>query len=186
LLGNVTGEVFHGNMVYCARKAIHLVEEDGFGPSGYCQGMAFDSSGVPIYIDDIGDGGFDMINSQIVSSNLTDGRYIETAAGFVGTFRLFNAVAGGIPPYSAVINGGDVKIHLFHLDHNGTSGVYKVLNDASLQNIGGTQKRSTGVTFLTIDSTATAEIIGNVINTDASDMPTNTANVTSIGNLRVQ
>jgi hypothetical protein len=41
-------------------------------------------------------------------------------------------------------------------------------------------------TFLLLDPTATAEFISNIINTDPAQMPVNSSNVTSIGNLRVQ
>jgi hypothetical protein len=188
LFGNMSGEVLHENFVFGAVKGVHLVQEGGFGPSGYCMGMGVDSATTALYIDDIGSGGLDMINSQIVSTNSTNGRYLETSASLTDTFRMFGSAAWGSHQYSAVINGGNVRLQLFHLVHVGGSGVFKVANTASLQNLGGNLKDllPTGRPFLTINSTATAAFIGNIINvSSSSQMPTNTANVTSIGNLRV-
>ena len=188
LFGNMTGEVLHENFVFGGAKGVHLVQEGGFGPSGYCMGMGVDQCTNALQIDDIGDGGLDMINSQIVTVNGTAGRYLETGASLTDTFRMFGSAGWGTHQYSAVINGGDVRLQLFHLAPDGESGVFKVTNTASLKNFGGDLKDllAAGRPFLTIDSTATAAFIGNIINAGASQMPTNTANVTSIGNLRVQ
>ena len=188
LFGNMTGEVLHENFVFGGVRGVHLVEEGGFGPSGYCMGMGVDQCTNALQIDDIGSGGLDMINSQIVTVNATAGRYLETGASFDDTFRMFGSAGWGSHQYSAVINGGDVKLQLFHLHRVGESGSFKVLNDASLQNLGGnlTNYLAPPQTFLTIEETATAEFIGNIINTSSGQMPRNSSNVTSIGNIRVQ
>ena len=188
LFGNMTGQVLHENFVFGGMKGVHFVQEDGFGPSGYCLGMGVDQCTNALQVDDIGTGGLDMINSQIVTVNGTAGRYLETGASLTDTFRMFGSAGWGTHQYGAVINGGHVKLQLFHLAADGESGVFKVTNTASLQNLGGDLRDflATGRPFLTIDSTATAAFIGNVINAGASQMPTTAANVTSIGNLRVQ
>lgn len=188
LFGNMSGEVLHENFVFGGVRGIHLVEEGGFGPSGHCMGMGVDQCTNAMQIDDIGSGGLDMINSQIVTVNGTDGRYLETGVSFDDTFRMFGSAGWGTHEFSAVINGGDVKLQLFHLARDGESGAFKVLNDASLQNLGGnlTDYLAAPRPFLTIDATATAEFIGNIINTSESQMPVNSSNVISIGNLKVQ
>jgi hypothetical protein len=188
LFGNMSGEVLHENFVFGGNKGIHFVQEGGFGPSGYCMGFGVDQCTNALQVDDIGSGGLDMINSQIVTVNGTAGRYLETGASLTDTFRMFGSAGWGTHQYSAVINGGDVRLQLFHLARDGEAGVFVVNNNASLQNLGGDLDDPLGSTlpFLTIDSTATAAFIGNVLNVSASQMPTNTANVTSIGNLRVQ
>ena len=188
LFGNMSGQVLHENFVFGGMKGVHLVRENGFGPSGYCMGMGVDQCTNALQIDDIGSGGLDMINSQIVTVNGAAGRYLETGASLTGTFRMFGSAGWGTHQYSAVINGGDVRLQLFHLAADGESGVFKVSNTASLQNLGGSLRDylAAGRPFLTLDSTATAAFIGNVLNVSSSQMPTHTANVTSIGNLRVQ
>ena len=186
LFGHMSGEVLHENFVFGGAKGVHFVNEGGFGPSGYCLGMGVDQCTIALLVDDIGSGGLDMINSQIVTVNTTDGRYLETGVSFDDTFRMFSAAGWGGHEYSAVINGGDVKLQLFHLARDGETGVFQVLNDASLQSLGGnlTDYLALGRPFLTIDSTATAEFTGNIINTVTEQIPTTTSNVTSNGNLR--
>ncbi len=188
LFGNMSGEVLHENFVFGGLRGFHLIEEGGFGPSGYSMGMGVDACTTAFHIDDVGSGGLDMINSQIVSTNKTEGHYLETGASFDDTFRLFSSAGWGGHQYSAVIKGGDVRLQLFHLARDGESGAFRVHNNASLRNLGGnlTDELKSPRPFLTIDPTATAEFIGNIINTPSSNMPSNTFNVTSIGNLRVQ
>ncbi len=187
--GYMTGEVLHENFVFGGYRGMHLVEENGNGPSGYCMGMGVDQCTNAFQIDNIGVGGLDVINSQIVTVNKTEGRYLEVGDTFDDTFRMFGSAGWGSHQYSAVVKGGNVKLQLFHLARDGETGAFKVENDASLQNLGGDLRDylSSSKPFLTIDSTATAEFIGNVINTPSSNMPDNSLpNVTATGNLRVQ
>lgn len=188
LFGHMTGEVLHENFVFGGARGMHLVKENGFGPSGYCMGMGVDQCNNAFQIDDVGASGLDVINSQIVTVNGTSGHYLDTGIGLQDTFRMFSSAGWGTHQYSAVINGGDVKLQLFHLARDGEAGAFKVLNSASLQNLGGNLRDSLSSArpFLAIDQSAYAEFIGNVINTPSSNMPANTSNVTSIGNLRVQ
>ena len=60
---------------------------------------------------------------------------------------------------------------------------YDINGTANLNLIGGTVT-SYANDFHQIESTATAEFIGNIINTGVSQMPTDTFNVTSIGNIK--
>ncbi|AQT69810.1 Pectate lyase superfamily protein [Anaerohalosphaera lusitana] len=188
LFGHMTGQVLHENFVFGGAKGVHLVNENGNGPSGYCMGMGVDQCTNAMQIDDIGSGGLDMINSQIVTVNSTSGRYLETGASLIDTFRMFSCSGWGSHQYSAVINGGDVRLQLFHLARDGEAGAFAVHNTAQLESLGGDLRDylGSGRPFLTIDGSASAAFIGNVINTDPSQMPANTSNVTSIGNLRVQ
>jgi len=191
LFGDMTGEVLHENFVFGGARGMHLVEEGSEGPSGYCMGMGVDQCTNAFQIDNIGSGGLDVINSQIVTVNGTSGHYLETGVSFNDTFRMFGSAGWGTHQYSAVINGGDVRLQLFHLAPDGEDGVFVVNNNASLQNLGGNlrSRLAAGRPFLTIDPTATAEFIGNIIRANASDMPgkahEGNANVTCIGNLRV-
>ncbi len=185
----MTGQVLHENFVFGGNKGVHLVAEGGFGPSGYCMGFGVDQCTNALQVDNIGAGGLDMINSQIVTVNGTAGRYLETGDSLTHTFRMFGAAGWGTHQYSAVIHGGDVRLQLFHLAPDGEAGVFMVKNTASLKSFGGDlrDQMASGRPFLTIDPTAAAAFIGNVLNvSSASQMPSNTANVISVGNLRVQ
>ena len=186
LFGNMNGEIIHENFVFGGARGMHLVNENGFGPSGYCLGMGVDQCTNAFQIDDIGDGGLDVINSQIVTVNAASGHYLETGPNLDDTFRMFCSAGWGTHQHSAVINGGDIKLQLFHLARDAEEGAFVVRNNASVQSFGGTIKNYLYADFLTIAPTASAAFVGNVINTSASNMPVNSTNVTSIGNIREQ
>jgi hypothetical protein len=187
LFGHMTNEVLHENFVFGGAKGFHLAPEGGFGPSGHCLGMGVDQCTVAMQVDDVGSGGLDPINSQIVTVDPTNGRYLETGASLTDTFRMFSSAGWGSHAYSAVINGGAVRLQLFHLSPAAKIGAFKVLNSADLKNWGGNLRDNlpAGRPYLTNGATATAAIIGNIINTTEAQMPVNTAKVTSLGNLRV-
>lgn len=187
LFGHMTNEVLHENFVFGGAKGFHLAPEGGFGPSGHCLGMGVDQCTVAMQIDDIGSGGLEPINSQIVTVDPANGRYLETGAALTDTFRMFSSAGWGSHAYSAVLNGGDVRLQLFHLSPAAKTNVFKLLNHATLRNLGGNLRDSlpAGRPFLTLPGTATAAFIGNIINTTSGQMPGNSANVTSLGNLRV-
>ena len=76
-------------------------------------------------------------------------------------------------------------MQLFHIARDAETVAFDIRNDATVRNIGGNVTDYLNA-FLQIESTTEAEFIGNVINTSPSQMPVNTSNVMSIGNLRVQ
>jgi len=184
IFGNMSGEVLHQNFVFGALYGVHLIEEGGFGPSGYCMGMGVDQATRSLQIDDIGSAGLDFINTQLVTVDSVKGRYIEVGNSFEDTFRLFNTACWGIADHSAVVNSGNLDLQLFHIVKAGAV-AYDVRGTADLSCIGGNVTNYVN-TFLLIDPNATAEFTANIINTSESQMPVNSPNVTSIGNLRVQ
>lgn len=188
LFGSMAGEVLHENFVFGGAKGVHFVRENGAGPSGYCMGFGVDQCTNALQVDDVGDGGLDMINSQIVTVNAAAGRYLETSASLNDTFRMFSCAGWGTHQYSAAVYGGDVRLQSFHIAPDGEAGVFLVKNSASLQNLGGDlrDRLASGTPFVTSDPAASAAFVGNIINADAAQMPTNAANVVSVGNIRVQ
>jgi hypothetical protein len=187
IFGNVSRQVIHQNFVFGGLYGVHLVEENGQSPSGYCLGMGVDQCTNALQIDSIGDDGLDMINSQIVTVNCTGGRYLEVGPSFDDRFRMFCSAGWGCHAVSADINGGDVELQLFHLARDAESTVFSIRNNAQLRNIGGNLTDYLDGTrpYVGIDSTASAEFIGNIIRTPSSNMPQNTFNITSTGNVRV-
>lgn len=187
LFGHMTGEILHQNFVFGGWRGFHMVAQGGSGPSGHCLGMGVDQCTTAMQIDAVGSGGLQPINSQIVTVNTTAGRYLETGASLNAPFRMFSSAGWGGHQFSAVINGGDVRLQLFHLARDGESGAFKVLNHSRLQSLGGNLDDflAAGQPFLTIDPTATAEFSGNILNTTSAQMPANSANVTARGNLRI-
>jgi hypothetical protein len=186
LFGHMTNEVLHENFVFGGAKGFHLVAEGGQGPSGHSLGFGVDQCTVAMKIDAVGRGGLEPINSQIVTVNSTAGRYLETGTALTNTFRMFSSAGWGSHQYSAVINGGNVKLQLFHLARDGETGVFSVQNQAALQSWGGDldDYLAAGHPFLTLAPTATASFTGNVLNTTEAQMPVNSANSTALGNLR--
>jgi hypothetical protein len=110
-----------------------------------------------------------------------------TGSSLTDTFSMFSSAGWGSHEYSVVLQGGDVKLQNFHLARDGETGAFKVENSASLENYAGNLDDflAAGSPFLTIAPTATAVFSGNIINTVEVQMPTNSANVTSLGNLRI-
>ena len=184
VFGNMSGEVLHENFVFGALYGMHLIEEGGIGPSGYCMGMGIDQATRAMQIDDVGAAGLDLINTQLVTVDSVNGRYIETGNSFDDTISLFNTACWGIPDHSVVVNGGNLDLQLFHNGKAGTA-AFDVRGTGNLSCIGGDVTNYVN-TFLLIDPNATAEFISNIINTSAAQMPVDSSNVTSIGNLRVQ
>lgn len=184
VFGNMSGEVLHQNFVFGALYGVHLVEEGGLGPSGYCLGMGADQATTALQIDGVGAIGLDFINTQLVTVDSVKGRYVEAGDSFHDIFRLFNTACWGIADHSVVVNSGQLDLQLFHILEAGTT-AYDVRGTADLSCIGGNVTNYVD-TFLLIDPNATAKFIANIINTSESQMPVSSSNVTSIGNLRVQ
>ncbi|MCU0857765.1 MAG: glycoside hydrolase family 55 protein, partial [Pontiellaceae bacterium] len=106
LFGHMTNEVLHENFVFGGAKGFHLTGENGQGPSGFCMGFGVDSSTVAMRVDEVGKGGLSPINSQIVSTDSANGRYLETGSALTNPFRMFSCAAWGSHQYSAYFNGG--------------------------------------------------------------------------------
>jgi len=187
LFGNMTNQVVHKCFVFSGARGMHLVEEDGQGPSGHCMGMGVDAAIHAYQIDSVGAGGFDPINSQIVATDGVKGRYLVTGPSLDGTFRMFSSAGWGAHQYSAVLQGGDIKLQNFHLARDGETGAFKIENTTTLESYGGNldDYLASGKPFLTIDATAAASFIGNILHTVEAQMPDDTEpNVTAQGNLR--
>ncbi len=184
VFGNMSGEVLHQNFVFGALYGIHLVEEGGLGPSGHCLGMGADQATTSLQVDAVGAAGLDMINTQLVTVDSVKGRYIEVGSSFSGTFCLFNTACWGIADHAVVVNSGQLELQLFNNVKAGAV-AWDVRGTAGLSCIGGDVLNYVN-TFLLIDPDATAEFIANIINTSESQMPVNSSNVTSIGNLKIQ
>jgi hypothetical protein len=184
LFGNMSGEILHQNFVFGGMYGVHLIKEGDVGPSGHCMGMGVDQCTRSLQIDDVGENGLDMINSQIVTVNQTIGRYLETSAALEDTFRMFSTCCWGTNDRSVLAGGGDLELQLFHIARNAETAAFDIRNEANVRNLGGNVTDYVNV-FLQIEPTARAAFIGNIIRTSPSQMPVNTSNVLSIGNLRV-
>jgi len=184
VFGHMTGQVLHQNFVFGGMYGVHLVGEGGAGPSGYCMGMGVDQCTTAVRVDAVGSGGLDMINSQIVTVDGVKGRYLETDASLTNMFRMFSTCCWGTNNRSVRANGGDVELQLFHIARDAEDFAWDIRNAACVRSLGGNVTNYVD-RFLSIEPTAQAEFTGNIIRTSVSEMPVNTSNVTSRGNLRV-
>ncbi len=109
VLGNCTNLRFYRDFVFAGRYGLHCIAEGGKGPSGTCLELGVDGSTTAVRIDAIGDGGFPLINSQIVVTSLLVGQRhdIELGDKFSGISRFygFNAWGGRTDCAIQVLNG---------------------------------------------------------------------------------
>jgi hypothetical protein len=184
IFGNMTGEVLHQNFVFGAYNGIYFISENGIGPSGYCLGFGADQSTTSLRLDAIGPAGLDMINTQLVTVDTARGRYVEMGNSLIGTARLFNAACWGNTNRAVVVNGGRLDLQLFHIVKAGTA-AYDLHGSGIFTCIGGDVLNAVD-TVLLIDPTANATFVSNIFNTPDAQMPVNSSNTTSLGNLRYQ
>jgi len=106
VLGNCANETLYNNFIYGARTGVIFSQDGGKGPSGVSLGTGLDGTRTGIRFDAIGTGGFDLINSQIVSlGDDTTYSYLETTPSFTGKVNLFNTDLWGNPGKSIISNG---------------------------------------------------------------------------------
>ncbi len=187
-IGNVTGQVLHQNFVFGGWKGAHFVNEGGYGPSGYCLGLGIDQCTTSLRVDDIGEGGMDLINSQIVTVDYENGSYLVTDADLADTFRMFSTCCWGGSEKSMRINGGHVELQLCQIESWGwvVDTPYTVVSGAHLRTIGCNVTEPVNQ-FLQLDSNGSFESISNLIRINSSGMPVdNGTNLRARGNLRIQ
>jgi hypothetical protein len=181
VFGNVTNQVLHHDFTFGGLRGVTLYKQGGVGPSGYCAGMGADACTTALRINGVGPGGFDFINSQLVSTLPANGRFIETDPTLAETFRLYNTACWGNPQKSVVVNGGQLEFQLVLIDQ-AANPIYDVNGTASLSVIGGDVKNSL-TTYHQVEPTATAAFIGNMMNIATAGMPQSSAQLTAFGNI---
>ncbi len=188
LIGNVTGQVLHQNFVFGGFNGAHFVSENGQGPSGYCLGMGIDQCTTSIRVDDIGSGGLEMINSQIVTVDYQNGCYLETGAALTAPFRMFGTCCWGGSERGIRINGGQVELQMCQIESWGwvVDTGYTIGPNGHLRTIGSNLTQSVN-TFLQLDPAGSIEVVGNIINIGSAGMPVdNGSNLRTRGNIRIQ
>jgi len=181
VFGNVTNQVLHHDFTFGGFRGVTLYKQGGVGPSGYCLGMGADACTTALRINGVGPGGFDFINSQLVSTLPANGRFIETDSAFTDTFRLHNTACWGGPQKSVVVNAGQLEFQLVLIDQ-AANPIYDVNGTGSLSVIGGDVKNSL-TTYHQVEPTATAAFIGNMMTIATAGMPKSSAQITAFGNI---
>lgn len=188
LIGHVSGQVLHQNFVFGGWRGANLVNENGHGPSGYCLGLGIDQCTTSICVDDIGDDGLDMINSQIVTVDYTHGSYLETNLPADDTFRMFATCCWGGSEKGIRIHRGHVELQLCQIDSWGwvVDTTYTIGSGGNLRTIGSNMTQDVD-TLIQLDPNGTIEVIANMIKIANSGMPIdNGSNLKSRGNLRIR
>ena len=132
-LGDCKNLMLFNNFGYGSNYGTVFANE-GDGPSGLAIGHGIDSATKGLYYEKIGADGFDMITSQIVSTqrvivNNIPARYVETAPDFTGEITLFNADFWGNPYYGIEIGGGIFNLQTGHFDNPGGQRFAQIATD---------------------------------------------------------
>jgi hypothetical protein len=107
-LGSCQGEILYNDFVYGAHHGLRLLS-DGAGPSGTSLGLGIDGARNSISFEGMGTGGFDFINSQVVSLGDSGNNYIVTNPGFTRQSTFYNADYWGNPYNGISLNGGTIS-----------------------------------------------------------------------------
>ncbi len=117
VLENCTNETLYNDFSYGSQSGLILS-----GASGISLGMGIDGSRKSLYIESIGSGGFNFINSQIVAiDNLPGTCYIQTKSGFTSNVSLFNSDYWGYCEYGIAQEGGTLDFENANFQYPGSS-----------------------------------------------------------------
>jgi hypothetical protein len=117
ILGDCEGQVMYNNFDFGSNKGFVLASENGKGPQGISLGQGIDQGMNAFYIADIGEKGFNFINTQIVTTAPNPGqvlqtyrdnnRYIQVDPNFTKKVTFFGADFWGQPQNISVdlLNG---------------------------------------------------------------------------------
>lgn len=137
-LGACKNERLYNNFIYGARRGLILDNPSGEGPEGISMGTGIDGSTNAVYINKIGSGGFDFINTQLVSIGDNNTWYIETGAGFTGKTTFFNSDYWGNPNRGMVIKGGTLELQSANFHHPGQNGLATLNQPGKLELVSST------------------------------------------------
>ena len=117
-MGNCSGEILYNDFVYGSVYGLRLLS-DGAGPSGISLGLGIDGTRHSVSFEGMGTGGFDFINSQIVSLGDSGNNYIVTSPGFTRQTNFYSADYWGNPYNGVSLNGGTVSLQLANFNQPG-------------------------------------------------------------------
>ncbi len=106
IYGNCSGEIIYNNFSIFARKGVYLMQENGTGPSGWVLGQGNDWSRQDIYIDNVGSGGMNFINTQGVAVNkwgFGDSAFITLASTCTNTVNFFGTAFWAQPDNDVIV-----------------------------------------------------------------------------------
>lgn len=134
ILGEVKEQVMFQNFVFGSLYGIHLIEENGKGPSGYIHGHGSDGAEIAAYIEGIGSDGIDFVNSQLVTVLAKQQVYIHFNPGKGKTLGFYNTLLWGTPLESAILESGHLIVQLANFHKTGRFGFNVLGGDLDLVN----------------------------------------------------
>lgn len=146
ILGDCKNLTLFNNFHFGCNKGTIFANE-GEGPSGIALGHGIDAAIKALYFEKVGEAGFDLIGSQIVSlqQEIAEGgksaaRYVETTPGFEGEATLFAADFWGGPHYGVQIDGGTINMQAVHFDNPGDTRLAQISENGMLNIFGSSVK----------------------------------------------
>ena len=150
ILGECKNLLLYNNFYFGCNKGTIFANE-GAGPSGIAMGHGIDAAVKALYFEKIGEGGFDLIGSQIVSTQheVAEGgknasRYLETASDFDGEVTLFGGDFWGSPYYGVQIGGGVLSLQQTHFNISGSERLAQIEKDGGNLRIYGSSVKNKG------------------------------------------
>ncbi|MBJ6363179.1 RICIN domain-containing protein [Paenibacillus sp. GCM10012307] len=133
ILGDVVNQTLFNDFHYGSARGLVTVNENGRGPTGTSLGLGIDGATKAIVFESMGTGGFNFINTQIVSiGDSATTRYLETGPNFSGETTFFSVDLWGHPKYGVDINAGTIAIQLGNFENAGSQG-FSLLNSGQLK-----------------------------------------------------
>ncbi|KAA6303064.1 MAG: hypothetical protein EZS26_000667 [Candidatus Ordinivivax streblomastigis] len=148
ILEDCTDEILYNNFDFGSNRGFTLSSNNGSGPSGLCLGQGIDQGMNSFYIDAVGSGGYNFINTQIVTTApggageveqtyKDNNRYFQTTAGLTGKVTFFGADFWGQPQnISNEILGGTIELQAGNYSNSGQRNFASVSSTAEFNLIG--------------------------------------------------
>jgi hypothetical protein len=127
VFGDCRNQRQYQNCVFGSARGLLFVRQNGRGATGVVLGHGTDGSKVAAAFDGVGDGGVDLLNSQLVSMcssdperPLTGRRFVTCGPDAGGEVRLFNTTFWGQPERSVEVTGGALHFELANFGNYST------------------------------------------------------------------
>ncbi|GAB6012251.1 glycosyl hydrolase family 28-related protein [Viscerimonas tarda] len=134
ILGNCKNETLYNDFHIGSQVGVTFGDASGV-PSGISMGMAVDDSRRALRFVGLAPEGFDLINTQIVSTSTTkqDTKFIELDAAFTGKSTLFSSNYWGSAAYAVTAGGGEVELICANLRTSGSTRFLQLSGNPSVK-----------------------------------------------------
>lgn len=122
ILGNVSNQVMFQNFVFGSLYGIHLIEENGQGPSGYIHGHGSDGAEIAAFIEGVGKEGINFVNTQLVTVLADQQFYMYVDPGQGKTLGMYNTLLWGTPVEGVLLKSGHLDVQLANFHKTGRFG----------------------------------------------------------------